>query len=180
MSRSAAALVVALLLTGPAEARDGKKIFVSVDMEGIAGVVTGEQLGPQGFEYASFRELMTQEANAAIAAAREGGATEFVVADSHGNGENLLLELLPADVQVVRSWPRPLGMMQGIDSTFDAAISGDAHPDLFEIALGERREAVALHRAALRFRAFNAARRFLPPAFTRATSLGVDVRSCSV
>ena len=68
MSRSAAALVVALLLTGPAEARDGKKIFVSVDMEGIAGVVTGEQLGPQGFEYASFRELMTQEANAAKSA----------------------------------------------------------------------------------------------------------------
>ena len=65
-------------------------------------------------------------------------------------------------------------------SAIDAAISGHVHPDLFEIALGERREAVALHRAALRFRAFNAARRFLPPAFTRATSLGVDVRSCSV
>src|SRR3972149_8756077 len=95
MSRSAAALVVAILLTGPADARDGKKIFVSVDMEGIAGVVTGEQLGPQGFEYASFRGLMTQEANAALAAAREAGATEFLVADSHGNYQNLLPDLLP-------------------------------------------------------------------------------------
>ena len=122
MSRSAAALVVALLLTGPAEARDGKKIFVSVDMEGIACVVTGEQLGPQGFEYASFRELMTQEANAAIAAAREGGATEFVVADSHGNFQNLLPDKLPPDVQLVRGGPRPHGMMQGLDESFDGAV----------------------------------------------------------
>ena len=91
MSRPVAvAFLAALLLARPAAARDGKKIFVSVDMEGIAGVVSGEQLGPQAFEYASFRELMTQEANAAIAAAREAGATEFVVADSHGNFQNLL------------------------------------------------------------------------------------------
>ena len=50
------------------------------------------------------------------------GATEFVVADSHGNGLNLLIEQLPIDVTVVRSWPRPLAMMQGIDESFDAAI----------------------------------------------------------
>ncbi len=45
-----------------------------------------------------------------------------MVSDSHGNGENLLIERLPADVVVIRSWPRPLMMMEGIDSTFDAAI----------------------------------------------------------
>jgi D-amino peptidase len=59
---------------------------------------------------------------AAIQGAREAGATEIVVSDSHGNGENLLIERLPADVTVIRSWPRPLMMMQGIDSTFDAAL----------------------------------------------------------
>jgi len=122
MSRSAAALVIALLLTGPADARDGKRIFVSVDMEGIAAVVTGEQLGPQGFEYASSRELMTQEANAAIAAAREAGATEFVVADSHGNFQNLLPDKLPPDVQLVRGGPRPYGMMQGLDASFAGVV----------------------------------------------------------
>lgn len=46
--------------------------------------MTNEQLGPQGFEYERFRELMTQEVNAAIAAAFEAGATEIVVSDSHG------------------------------------------------------------------------------------------------
>jgi len=98
------------------------KIYISADMEGIAGVVTGEQLGPQGFEYARFREFMTQEVNAAIEGALSGGATQIVVSDSHGNGQNLLIEKLPSNVWIVRSWPRPLGMMQGIDETFAGAI----------------------------------------------------------
>ena len=41
------------------------KIYISADMEGVVGAVTGEQLGPQGFEYGRFREFMTQEVNAA-------------------------------------------------------------------------------------------------------------------
>ncbi len=91
-------------------------------MEGIAGVVTGEQLGPQGFEYQRFREFMTNEVLAAIEGARAGGATEILVGDSHGNGQNLLIERFPKDVQIVRAWPRPHLMMQGIDSTFAAVL----------------------------------------------------------
>jgi D-amino peptidase len=98
------------------------KVLISADMEGVAGVVTGEQLGPQGFEYQRFREFMTNEVLAAIEGARAAGATEILVADSHGNGQNLLIEKLPKDVQVVRAWPRPLMMVQGIDSTFDAVL----------------------------------------------------------
>ena len=69
---------------------------------------------------------MTEEANAAIAAAREAGASEFVVADSHGNFQNLLVDKLPPDVQLVRGTPRPLGMMQGIDDSFDGGRSSSA------------------------------------------------------
>jgi len=98
------------------------RVYISADMEGVAGAVTSDQLGPAGFEYARFREYMTDEVNAAIQGARDAGATEFVISDSHGNGENLLLDRLPPDVTVVRSFPRPLMMMQGIDSTFDAAV----------------------------------------------------------
>lgn len=101
---------------------DGIKLYISADMEGVVGVVTGDQLGPSGFEYQRFREFMTNEVLAAIRGARAAGVTDIVVGDSHGNGENLLIERLPSDVTVVRSWPRPLGMMEGIDSTFDAAI----------------------------------------------------------
>lgn len=98
------------------------KIYISADMEGVAGAVTGDQLGPTGFEYQRFREFMTQEVNAAIEAAFEAGATEIVVSDSHGNAENLLIEKLPKNVLLVRGFPRPLMMMQGIDASFDGVI----------------------------------------------------------
>ena len=114
--------IILLAFTHTAMAQDGLKIYISADMEGVVGVVTGDQLGPSGFEYQRFRAFMTEEVNTAIDAAFEAGATEVVVSDSHGNGENLLLEQLPDNVVVVRSWPRPLSMMQGIDETFDGAI----------------------------------------------------------
>jgi D-amino peptidase len=98
------------------------KIYISADMEGIAGVVSDAQLGPEGWEYGRFREFMTAEVNAAIDAARAAGATDILVSDSHGNGQSLLLDRLPPDVMVIRSWPRPLGMMEGIDETFDGVI----------------------------------------------------------
>jgi D-amino peptidase len=98
------------------------KIFISADMEGVTGVVSGEQLSPTGFEYQRFREIMTQEVTAAVEAAFAAGATEVLVADSHGNGQNLLIEKLPKNITLVRSWPRPLMMMQGIDETFAGAI----------------------------------------------------------
>ena len=121
--RTIGVLGLTIGLVGTAEAqRDGLKIYISADMEGVVGVVTGDQLGPSGFEYGRFREFMTREVLAAIDAAKAAGATEVLVSDSHGNGENILIEMLPEDVMLVRSWPRPLMMMQGIDETFDAAI----------------------------------------------------------
>ena len=120
-------LFVTLAVTALAPSASGPqprklKVHISVDMEGIAGVVTGEQLGPTGFEYGRFREFMTREALAAIEAAKAAGATEIIVADSHGNGQNLLIDQLPPDVRVIRAWPRRLSMVAGIDEAIDAAI----------------------------------------------------------
>ncbi|MBA3633181.1 MAG: M55 family metallopeptidase [Acidobacteria bacterium] len=119
-------ICLALLLFGvvvTVEAQEKKmKIYISADMEGVVGAVTAEQLGPTGFEYQRFREFMTQEVNAAIEAAFEAGATEVVVSDSHGNGQNLLIEKLPKNILLVRAFPRPLMMMQGIDASFDGVI----------------------------------------------------------
>lgn len=123
MTRSIVTAGAALaVMCMPAKAQDGLRVYISADMEGVVGAVTGDQLGPGGFEYGRFREFMTNEVNAAIEAARAMGATDILVSDSHGNGENLLIERLPSDIQLVRSWPRPLMMMEGIDETFDAAI----------------------------------------------------------
>lgn len=121
--RSIAILISTLLFATSAWAQqDGLKIYISADMEGVVGAVSGDQLSPGGFEYERFRKFMTAEVNAAIDAARAAGATEFVISDSHGNGQNILIEELPDDVTIIRSWPRELSMMAGIDETFDGVI----------------------------------------------------------
>src|SRR6266481_5155723 len=130
---SGLAIVGAFLLLGLAAQRkagaqaasdSGKKlkVYISVDMEGVAGGVTADQLLPAGFEYERFRHFMTDETLAAVKAAKEAGAGEIVVSDSHGNGENLLIEEFPKDVRIVRAWPRHGGMMAGLDPSFNAAL----------------------------------------------------------
>lgn len=122
---SALCASVVLLAAAPRASQQSArplKVFISADMEGIAGVVQPPQLGPTGFEYAQAREWMTAEVNAAIEGAKAAGAAEFVIADSHGNAQNLLIDKLPPDVTLVRGFPRPLSMMQGIDASCGAAV----------------------------------------------------------
>ena len=129
------AVVLGLATTqAPAQAVRRLKVYISADMEGITGVVTNEQLGPAGFEYQRARQFMTDEVNAAIQGARDAGATEILVSDSHGNGQNLLIDQLPADVRIVRSWPRPLMMMEGIDASFDAVLFIGYHSGTSNVA----------------------------------------------
>jgi D-amino peptidase len=115
----ALALIFSALVQSPARPL---KVLISADMEGIAGVVQPAQLGPTGFEYGKAREWMTGEVKAAIAAVKAAGAAEVVVADSHGNAQNLLIDDLPPDVRVVRGFPRPLSMMQGVGQNVAAVI----------------------------------------------------------
>jgi len=119
-----ALLATAVVAAEPPAAAVAKsfRVYISVDMEGVAGVVTADQLTPAGFEYERFRRFMTDEALAAVRAAKQAGATDIVVSDSHANGENLLIDLFPSDVRIVRSWPRHGAMMAGLDKSFAAAI----------------------------------------------------------
>jgi len=97
------------------------KVFISVDMEGISGLVSGEEASPAGKDYGLFRQLMTEEANAAIEGALQAGATEIVVRDAHGSALNILPNLLNPEAKLIREWSLgPLDMMEGIDQTFDA------------------------------------------------------------
>src|SRR6478672_4909047 len=65
------------------------KVFISSDMEGTAGVVDWSQCRPGEPEYGYYRSLLLEEVNAAIEGARAGGATEFLVNDSHSTMQNL-------------------------------------------------------------------------------------------
>ncbi len=97
------------------------KLFISVDMEGIACVTHGDHVKMEGPAYEAARKWMTAETNAAIEGAMEAGATEVVVADAHGLMRNLLPDELHDDAQIVFGTPRPLLQMEGIDDSFDAA-----------------------------------------------------------
>lgn len=98
------------------------KIFVSVDMEGISGVVNWEQTSSGNPEYQDARALMAGEARAAAEGLFEGGATEVLVNDSHGGGRNIKIADMDPRVRLTSGHSQPLSMMQGIDESFDAAI----------------------------------------------------------
>ncbi len=89
-------------------------MLISVDMEGVAGIATRQQIHPQGRDYPIARALMTAEANAAVAGAFDGGATSVVVNDSHGPMDNLLGEQLDQRADYVVGDPKPLDMMQEV------------------------------------------------------------------
>lgn len=90
------------------------RVFVSVDLEGVAGVATLDQIVRGGSGYPRAQELMTAEANAAIRGAFAGGADEVVVNDSHGTMDNLLHEKLDVRARLVFGAPRASCMVQGI------------------------------------------------------------------
>ena len=97
------------------------RVFISADMEGIAGVNRGAETEPFQPGWERSCRLMTGEVNAAIEGALEGGAQEIVVNDGHWLGNNLLLDELNPAAEVISGYPRPLSMAEGIGPNFDAA-----------------------------------------------------------
>ncbi len=98
------------------------KIFISVDMEGIGGIGTSAMTSNGSKDYETGRKLMTAEVNAVVAAIFESGTAEIVVNDSHGDMQNLLHTQLDPRVEYIQSNIKPLGMVQGLDGTFDGII----------------------------------------------------------
>ena len=95
------------------------KILIAADMEGVTGVTTWEQVTPGHAEYDRFRRLMTQDVNAAVRGACDGGADEIIVADGHWHGSNILVEELDQRARLNSGSPSPFSMMQGIDESVD-------------------------------------------------------------
>ncbi len=115
--------LMAISLMGSEQAKKEKlKVFISVDMEGIAGIVSVDHTSSDGKDYGIARRWMTEEANAAIQGALDAGATEIVVNDSHGGMKNLIASEINPNAYLITGSPKPLSMMQGIDETFDAVI----------------------------------------------------------
>jgi D-amino peptidase len=102
------------------------RVYISVDMEGVAGVVHEDQTDPipprHAGEYNRFRRLMTNETNAAVEGALEAGATRVLVNDSHWLMRNLLIEDLNPAAELLSGGPKRLSMVEGIDTGFELAL----------------------------------------------------------
>ena len=99
------------------------KIYVSADIEGIAGIADWDEatLGKEGYEI--FREQMTREVVAACEGAIAAGATEIIIKDAHDTGRNIDPSQLPYPVQLIKGWSgHPYSMVQELDSSFAALI----------------------------------------------------------
>src|SRR5437870_2060598 len=97
-------------------------VFVSIDMEGIAGISTLQQVWRGSDDFPASRRLMTLEANAAVEGAFQGGASSVVVNDSHGDMYNLLPEELDPRAELLIGGPKVWSMMQGFGADFDIAL----------------------------------------------------------
>ena len=103
------------------------KVYLSSDMEGTAGVVDWTQcLGPSG-EYDYYRGLLQAEVNAAIEGAMSAGATSFLVNDSHSSMQNLRPDQLLGDARYLSGRHKPMYMMEGLDSSYDAVFFVSYH-----------------------------------------------------
>jgi D-amino peptidase len=90
-------------------------------MEGISGVAIGKHCNSAEGDYQRFRRLMTKDVNAAIEGAASAGATEFLVADSHGSMTNILVEELDPRAELISGSNRHFCQMEGVDTGYDAA-----------------------------------------------------------
>jgi len=99
------------------------KVFISADMEGIAGKVHWEfSKESDSGEWDRDRQIMSEHVKAAIEGAVEGGASEIVINDSHMSMRNLAIDRFDFEqVKVITGQPKPLCMMEGIDNTYSAA-----------------------------------------------------------
>jgi len=99
------------------------RVFISMDIEGVAGVVGREEGSQSNAEYERARRLMTAEASAAVRGVHiVDPSADVTVADAHGTFRNVIPELLDRRARLVRGKPRPLAMIEGVQNGYDAAI----------------------------------------------------------
>jgi len=99
------------------------RVYISADIEGIAGMVSWDEADPGKRGYEEFRDRMTDHVVAGCEGAIAAGATEILVKDAHFYGRNIIADRLPRIARLSRGWSgHPLMMVEGVDGGFDAAM----------------------------------------------------------
>ena len=122
MMRTLAMCLSCCLLAAPAAVQSGKKVYISVDMEGISGVTGDDQVSAGAPEYGRSRKLMAEDANAGHSRRVRRRRADVLVNDSHGGQRNLLPEDLDPRARLISHSFKRYGMMEGLDETFDAVV----------------------------------------------------------
>ncbi|MBO75842.1 MAG: hypothetical protein CME17_00300 [Gemmatimonadetes bacterium] len=123
LSASLLTLCSVLVLSPPAGSQETVKLFISVDLEGIGGVGSPLMTSSGGKDYGTSRRYLTEEVNSVVAAIFEHiPSADILVNDSHGDHQNVLHGELDPRVSYIQGSIKPLGMVQGLNSSFDGAI----------------------------------------------------------
>ncbi|MFE7245499.1 M55 family metallopeptidase [Streptomyces sp. NPDC057580] len=103
------------------------RIYISVDMEGITGLVDADDVQPGGRDYERGRLMMAEDVNAAVRGAVAAGATDITVNDAHGPMRNILPESLHPAARLIRGKPKQMLMLEGLTPEHDAVICVGYH-----------------------------------------------------
>ncbi|MFB7497008.1 M55 family metallopeptidase [Streptomyces sp. NPDC056161] len=103
------------------------RIYLSVDMEGITGLVDADDVQPGGRDYERGRSMMAQDVNAAVRGALAAGATDILVNDAHGPMRNLYPEALHPAARLIRGRPKQMVMLEGLTADHDAVVCVGYH-----------------------------------------------------
>jgi D-amino peptidase len=140
------------------------KIFISVDMEGISGIVDSSETGRDKGEYEKGRDLMVADINAAIDGILALRNAEIVVSDAHGGMKNINPNKLNEAALLIRGSPKPQTQMAGINDSFDAAMfigyhskKGTLHGILSHTISGRAIESITINGMEVGETAINAA-----------------------
>lgn len=117
-------LLACLMVANPLNAQ--KKIYILTDLEGISGVFkfkqTREKDTPQNIEAC---EYFMDDLSAVVRGLFDGGATEILVCDGHGN-QCVIPHMMEPGVKYITGVPRP-GAMYGLDESFAGMVQLGAH-----------------------------------------------------
>lgn len=99
------------------------KLLISVDLEGLPGIVSTAQLAPKRPLYDEARRIMTKLVCYVANTLKDLKIEEIYVGDSHGFMTNIIYDELPSGVKLVSGFPRPFSMVAPANKfKFDGAI----------------------------------------------------------
>lgn len=105
-----------------------KKVFISSDMEGVAGVSNWDEVDRKHNDYQMFQKIMNDEVAQICNTLSSNGTKDIVVRDAHSSARNIIHSNLPQNTTLISQFNGHIDcMMFGIDESFDFSILHGYH-----------------------------------------------------